>query len=572
VRTLRLSALLATLVLLAASVPCAAQQGQLAPPATVIAGTLLGADGAPMKLAHVHLLTAGSALVARALVEPDGRFALATARAGIFRLEFTGVGHYVASIPLYAPTPVSVVIQVRLKHYAYADTLDKVTAIGDWNHFRFQDPKPLVRQPDGRYSVTVDAAADTLSYELLGVEGAQGRSINGTMSDRYAYDEGGDYRSVIAAHDGHATIVFDPSKLDRRPPGEVSMTFADPKSPEARLYALWGNWQSERRHWQDSAQAASKRHERANYDWSRFLAGRIAMLLNTREPMVRQLVLEQILDATAMGGKIDTRLARRIIRELQPTSAWWALYEFGSPSRMMVAYSTARGDSAQARDTSALRQTLGYVDRAVAENPDSTVKAEALSQGVMLAQELRDGQLATNYYNRLVTEYPAWPDLGAFKAMYAPNRVWQVGHDVPAFRFASLDDTTVTYAPESFAGKIYLLDFWATWCGPCLGQMEYLHAAHDSLAARGLVMLSISLDKSADDVRKFRGGQWKMPWLHAFPSGQFQNEDIKRLEIVFIPRAALVGRDGKVLAVDDDLRGDALLPALRHALEATPSP
>ena len=112
------------------------------------------------QLAHVHLLNSrGSGLIARAQVEPDGRFALATVRTGIFRLEFTGVDHYSATIPLLAPTRAALVVHARLKHYAYADTLDNVAAIGDWNHFNFEVPKPLTRQPDGRYAVTVDATA-----------------------------------------------------------------------------------------------------------------------------------------------------------------------------------------------------------------------------------------------------------------------------------------------------------------------------------------------------------------------------------------------------------------------------
>jgi thiol-disulfide isomerase/thioredoxin len=138
---------------------------------------------------------------------------------------------------------------------------------------------------------------------------------------------------------------------------------------------------------------------------------------------------------------------------------------------------------------------------------------------------------------------------------------------VPAFHLAALDDTSVTYTPASLAGKVYLLDFWATWCGPCVGEMKYLQAAHDSLASRGLEILSVSLDRTPADVRRFRTGAWKMPWLQAYVSGASGDPQMRDLEITILPRTMLIGRDGKILAVDEELRGDALLPTLRHALE-----
>ncbi len=100
--------------------------------------------------------------------------------------------------------------------------------------------------------------------------------------------------------------------------------------------------------------------------------------------------------------------------------------------------------------------------------------------------------------------------------------------------------------------------------------MKYLQAAHDSLASRGMEMLSISLDNARDDVRKFRAGEWKMPWLQAIAPGTFGNDQLKRLEILMIPRAPSSGRTGRSWRSTSAAR--RFSPALQHALDAAPTP
>src|SRR5437867_2761658 len=76
-------------------------------------------------------------------------------------------------------------------------------------------PRRMIKQPDGRYTLDVETSDDTVAYQLLGVT-KEKRSINGTSSDRFFYDGGGDYRSVLRVEKGKTTIVFDPRRLQRR--------------------------------------------------------------------------------------------------------------------------------------------------------------------------------------------------------------------------------------------------------------------------------------------------------------------------------------------------------------------
>jgi len=562
------SAVIVACIWLALASPVRAQHD-----VTVISGRVLGADGAPLKVGHVHLSAERSfRRQAEAPIAADGRFAIATTLTGALFLTVTGVDHYSVDVPLVVEAPAAIGLDVRLQHYAYTDSLERITAIGDFNQFAFGTGRPLVRQPDGRYTLEIATTADTLAYELMGLEKSGNRSINGTQADRYAYDEGGDYRSVIRARNGRATIVFDPAALVQAA-GEVSVTFREPNAPVARVYASFREWTRQRQVFMDSGLAVRARHDSLRYDWKPVIAERTAALARERDPLLRQLLLLQLWEAESFSRTFDTAVARQVVREVPPSSRWWAFMEFGGPSSMWlpIYVATGRPVTPQWRsDTASTLAALAYLDRVASEHPDATVQAQALASGIPIARRAGDVPRSNDYFVRLDRGYPDSPEIGYLRSQYSPNRVIQVGRQIPAFRFVSLEDSTVAYTRESMLGRTYLLDFWATWCGPCREEMQYLHPAHDSLAADGVEFLSVSLDNRAEDVRRYRQGDWRMPWLHAFAAGGFQHPEVRRLEIWGIPTSVLIGPDGKILAVDP--RGEHTVSAIREALHGARAP
>ncbi len=75
------------------------------------------------------------------------------------------------------------------------------------------------------------------------------------------------------------------------------------------------------------------------------------------------------------------------------------------------------------------------------------------------------------------------------------------GERASDFQLQSLDGKTVSLS--SFRGKPVLLNFWATWCGPCVGEMPYLQEIYKERSAEGLVVLAVNIGDPASQANGF---------------------------------------------------------------------
>lgn len=119
---------------------------------------------------------------------------------------------------------------------------------------------------------------------------------------------------------------------------------------------------------------------------------------------------------------------------------------------------------------------------------------------------------------------------------------------------------------EALKGKIVLLDFWATWCGPCLAELPNLKADYAKYHARGLEIVGISLDAEQSDLRAFVRKR-AVPWPQIFDGGIYTGANANAYGLTALPLTILVGRNGKIAAVGP--RGWRLNLAIARALKAT---
>ncbi|MBX3423056.1 MAG: TlpA family protein disulfide reductase [Pirellulaceae bacterium] len=117
---------------------------------------------------------------------------------------------------------------------------------------------------------------------------------------------------------------------------------------------------------------------------------------------------------------------------------------------------------------------------------------------------------------------------------------------------------------QQFAGKVMLVDFWATWCAPCLNEIPHIKRAHDELSEQGFAVLSINMDHELADVQKFAQSH-PMPWNVCRPLDGDTRSLTEQFGITLFPHTLLVDRDGNVAALH--VRGERLLTEVRRLLE-----
>jgi peroxiredoxin len=141
------------------------------------------------------------------------------------------------------------------------------------------------------------------------------------------------------------------------------------------------------------------------------------------------------------------------------------------------------------------------------------------------------------------------------------EKVTAIGQPLAPFSEKDLDGQPLELA--SYRGKIVLVDFWATWCGPCVGELPNVLAAYQKYHDQGFEIVGISLDKDRAALTSFikdRG----MTWRQYFDGQGWQNKLAEAYGIQSIPATFLLDRDGKIVA--KNLRGEALDAKLAELL------
>lgn len=146
----------------------------------------------------------------------------------------------------------------------------------------------------------------------------------------------------------------------------------------------------------------------------------------------------------------------------------------------------------------------------------------------------------------------------------------EAGNKAPDCALTSIDDGK-SYNLQQFQGKVLYIDFWASWCPPCLKSFPFLNELEQDLKGQGLQVIAINLDESAEDAQAFLA---KTP--AQFIVAADSNEQCARnFDVKAMPSSYLIDRNGVIRHVQLGFRpgeAKALRALAEQLLTESPGP
>ncbi len=134
-----------------------------------------------------------------------------------------------------------------------------------------------------------------------------------------------------------------------------------------------------------------------------------------------------------------------------------------------------------------------------------------------------------------------------------------LGKQALEFTATTMEGAEIEF-PSHFAGKLVMLDFWATWCGPCIAEIPHMKQAYKDWNEAGFEILGISFDAegASEKVSKFLEDR-ELTWPQIYEGKAWETELGKMHDVSGIPFVLLIDGDtGEILGTARQLRGDGL--------------
>ncbi|HZV68482.1 MAG TPA: TlpA disulfide reductase family protein [Saprospiraceae bacterium] len=198
----------------------------------------------------------------------------------------------------------------------------------------------------------------------------------------------------------------------------------------------------------------------------------------------------------------------------------------------------------QQKDTSA--SAMEIKDQYIEKNLSGEIKEYILAEWAFntLTDE-NDIATGKEILDKLIMQNPESQYVALIKNTMAIAEMLQPGNPAPDFTYSDLEGKMVSL--HDFRGKVVYLDIWASWCGPCRGEIPFAKKLEEEMKGKDVVFLSVSVDVDEDAWKKIIKDK-SMGGIHLISKGNFDSQIAKLYNVKGIPMYLIIGKDGNIVS------------------------
>lgn len=170
------------------------------------------------------------------------------------------------------------------------------------------------------------------------------------------------------------------------------------------------------------------------------------------------------------------------------------------------------------------------------------------SEAVELARELVELDADEFYVNK---------GLGYLHEFESLN----IGQKAPDFTAQTIDGQEIS--STDLEGQIVILEFWATWCGPCLPEIPHLKYLYEKYQDNGFTVVGISLDRDKETLVNFIDEN-EIQWPQVYVEDGWESDLPRKYNVTGIPNMYLLDADGKI--IEKNIRGEEMVSTIDNLI------
>ncbi len=467
-------------------------------------------------------------------------------------------------------------LEVTLQPASVSENVSEVKVVGDFCDFNWERSMPMIKNENGLYEIEIEYNEQGMAYQFL-FDTERHSYSNPIENSKYEYDHGGDYKNIVQSSNGEFKITADLSNFPRyTEKGEVPKSKGQfISSPNNELYAKISEKIEEYELPMISSIFIYKDKEHPYH--KEFFKG-------MKEHEIEKMVNDSEMKMNEVSAYVDSLI---IVSEHQ----FLKDYLLGVKLRIQTIYDECSFEEQwlifeSIKDISAA-YPVSYLFIWEKEFQENDMKFINIIHNKILEvkNERKQNALLYNFYyklskNNIDGKYSQLILKEAEKILASENYPENFKEYIqklmskiklsdtefaPDFEFVDFDGKS--YKLSDFRGKWIFLDFWATWCGPCINEIPHLKEAYQYLDKNNFVILSISRDKKMETAKEFVKEN-NMDWIHTIDIEGYVKDVGIQYGVGSIPTAFLIDPEGRFVRSEKlVLRGEHLLESLKEHIK-----